>query len=78
LRSKRVLNLVSSFVATTVADPLHFDADPDADPACQFDADLDPARHFDADPDPIFHIDADPDPVPSFQIKPQNLEKVLK
>ncbi len=54
---------------------LHFDADPDADPACQFDADLDPACHFDADLDPIFHIDADPDPDPNFQIKAQNLEK---
>jgi hypothetical protein len=53
---------------TSVADPHHFDADP--------------ARHFDADPDPTFHFDADPDadpdPDPSFQIKAQNLEKVLK
>jgi hypothetical protein len=32
----------------------------------------------DADPDPTFHLDADPDPDPSFQIKAQNLEKVLK
>jgi hypothetical protein len=30
----------------------------------------DPACHFDADPDP--------DPAPSFHIKAQNLEKVLK
>ncbi len=38
------------------------------------DADVDP----DANPDlyPTFHFDADPDP--SFQIKVQNLEKVLK
>jgi hypothetical protein len=28
------------------------------------------------DPDPTLHLDADPDP--SFQIKAQNLEKVLK
>jgi hypothetical protein len=35
-------------------------------PACQFDAGPDPACHFYADPDP------------SFQIKAQNLEKVLK
>jgi hypothetical protein len=28
------------------------------------------------DPDPTFHFDPDPDP--SFQIKAQNLEKVLK
>jgi hypothetical protein len=41
-------------------------ADPDPDPAC----------HFDADPDPISHFDADPDP--GFQVKAQNLEKVLK
>ncbi len=34
----------------SVADPHHFDADPD------------PAFHFDADPDPTFHSDADPDP----------------
>jgi hypothetical protein len=43
-------------------------ADPDPDPAC----------HFDADPDPTFQFDADPNPDPSFQIKAQNLEKVLK
>ncbi len=48
---------------SSVADPHHFDADPD--PACHLDADPDPARHFDLDP--------------SFQIKAQNLvEKVLK
>jgi hypothetical protein len=52
--------------STSVADSHHFDANPDPDPAC----------HFDADPDPTFHFDADPDP--SFQIKVQNLEKVLK
>jgi hypothetical protein len=34
-------------------------------------------HHFDvdSDPDPTFHFDADPDP--NFQIKDQNLEKVL-
>ncbi len=31
-----------------------------------------------ADPDPTLHSDADPDPDPSFQIKAQTLEKVLK
>jgi hypothetical protein len=31
---------------------------------------------LDADPDPVCHFDADPDR--SFQIKAQNLEKVLK
>jgi hypothetical protein len=51
-----------------------------ADPTCHFDPDPDPAGHFDADPDPTFHCDADldPDPDPSFQIKGQNIEKVLK
>jgi hypothetical protein len=38
-------------------------------------------RHFDASPNPDLasHFDADPDPDqdPSFQIKAQNLEKVL-
>jgi hypothetical protein len=52
---------------TRVADPHHIDADPD--PACRFDAD--------PDPDPACHFDANPDPDPCFQIKAQNLEKVL-
>jgi hypothetical protein len=51
-----------------------------ADPACHFDVDPVPACHFDAvanlDPDPTFNFDPDPDP--SYQIKAQNLEKVLK
>jgi hypothetical protein len=53
---------------SSVADPHHIYADPD--PAC----------HFDANPDPTFHNDADPDPNadPNFQIKAQNLKKVLK
>ncbi len=50
----------------SVADPHHFDADTDPDPACYFDADPDPTSRFVPDPDP------------SFQIKAQNLEKVLK
>ncbi len=33
-----------------VADPYHFDADPD--PACHFDADPDPTNHFFPDSDP--------------------------
>ncbi len=37
-------------------------------------ADPDSVCHFDADPDPTFHFDSDP----TFQIKAQNLEKVLK
>ncbi len=68
---------------TSVVDPHHFDADPDAnrdhafhydaDPDPTFpsdadaDADLDPTFHFDADPGPAFHFDADPDPNPAFQ-----------
>jgi hypothetical protein len=43
-------------------DPHHIDADPDS------------AYHPDADPHPV----ADPDPDPSFKIKAQTLEKVLK
>jgi hypothetical protein len=50
----------------SVADPHHFDVDPDPGPAC----------HFDADPDLAFHFDPDPDP--SFQIKAQNLKKGIK
>jgi hypothetical protein len=34
--------------------------------------------HFVADPDPTFHFDANPDPYPGFQVKAQNIEKVLK
>jgi hypothetical protein len=57
-------------VRVRLADPHHVDAEQDPGP--------DPACHFDADPDtdPTLHFDADPDP--SFQIKAQNLEKVLK
>jgi hypothetical protein len=42
----------------SVADPRHFDADPD------------PVRHLDADPDPVFHFDADPDPAIHFHADP--------
>jgi hypothetical protein len=56
-------------VLASVADP---------DPGCHFDVDPDPAFHFDADPDLTFHFDADMDSDPSFQIKAQNLEKVLQ
>ncbi len=42
----------TGFLSNGVADPHHFDADPDADPdlACHFNAnaDPDPACHFDA------------------------------
>jgi hypothetical protein len=68
--------LFSSILLFIVANPHHIDADPD--PACHFDADPGPAFHVDADPDPIFHFDADPDSDPSFQVKGQNLAKMLK
>ncbi len=42
------------------------------------DLDPDPTHPFDADADPDFLFDADPDPVPSFQIKSQTLDKLLK
>jgi hypothetical protein len=37
-----------------VADPHHFNADPD--PAFNYNADPDPAFHFSADPDPAFTL----------------------
>ncbi len=43
--------LFSSF-GGRVADPHHFNADPD------------PAFHFNGDPYPAFHFSADPDPAP--------------
>jgi hypothetical protein len=59
------LNLHKQQLAyNSVADPQHFDADPN--PACLFDA----------NPDTTFSFDADPDP--SLQIKAQDLENVLK
>ncbi len=64
------------FGETSVADPHHLDAD--SDPACHFDADADPTFHFHADPDPTFYFNADADQDPSFQIKAQNFEKMLK
>ncbi len=62
---------------SNVAEPHHFDGDPDADPGCHFDADpdLELACHFDADPDLTFQFDADPNPDPSFQIQAQILKK---
>jgi hypothetical protein len=56
------------YLRSSVADPHHLEADLDPDPAC----------HFDADPDldPTFPFDVIPEP--SFQIKAQNLEKVLQ
>jgi hypothetical protein len=62
---------------TSVPDPHHFDADPDADPACHFYVDpyANPNFQVDADPDPTFYFDSDLDPI--FQIKDQNLGKAL-
>jgi type IV secretion system protein VirB6 len=60
------------------ADPLHFEADPDSNYIPDADAHPDPTFQPDPDPDPTSHPDADPDPDPSFQIKAQTLEKVLK
>jgi hypothetical protein len=47
-------------VMPSVADPHHFDADTDPDPACHFDADPDPTSHFDPDPDPNFQKGSKP------------------
>jgi hypothetical protein len=60
------------YVADPDADPdstYHPDADPDADldPYFLFDADPDPTFHPDTDQDPTFHPDADPDPDPSLK-----------
>jgi hypothetical protein len=55
------------------ADPAsNFDANPDPDPACNFGRDPDPDG--DPDPDPFLPFTL----VVIFQIKVQNLEKVLK
>jgi hypothetical protein len=56
---------------TSVLDPHHIDADPGS------------TYHLDADSISSYHPDADPDPDPdltdpSFQIKAQTLEKMLK
>ncbi len=54
---------------SSVADPYHFDADADTDPAFHFDVDPDPdpTCHLDADPDPTFRFDEDPDPQHSIE-----------
>jgi hypothetical protein len=52
---------------SSIADPHHFDAVPDPDSAC----------HFDADPDPTFHFDENPDPELSFQIKAETTGNLL-
>ncbi len=42
--------LLIGVVGSSIADPDHFDTDPD------------PAFHFDTNPDPAFQFDTDPDP----------------
>ncbi len=56
LKMRRLLS--DNSIKNSVADPHHFDANPDADP--------DPAFHFCADPDPIFHFEADAEPTTHF------------
>jgi hypothetical protein len=60
--------------ASSVANPHHFNENPDPDPACHFDPDLDPC-HF--DPDPTFHFDADPDPVLASKQRLKTLKNAL-
>jgi hypothetical protein len=67
-KKKITVDVLNKCLLSSVADLHHFDVDGDPDSAC----------HFDADADPFFHFDADPDTDSSFQIKAQNLEKVLK
>ncbi len=55
-------------LSNRVADPHHFNADPD--PAFHFNADPDLAFHFNADPDPAFHFNEDPDPLFHFNLEP--------
>ncbi len=47
---------------SSVADPHHFDADPDNTFHSDADADQDPTFQFDADPDPTTHFFPDLDP----------------
>jgi hypothetical protein len=81
---KAVNNYIQNYDLKTVrnsfADPHRFYTDADPDPVCHLDSDPDPDCHFNADPDPTFHFHAGPNPDPdlSFQLKDQNLQKVLK
>ncbi len=64
-------------------DPDFFVSDPDADPDPDFylfriRMRIRILNLFYADPDLTFHPDVDPAPGPSFQIRAQTLEKVLK
>jgi hypothetical protein len=60
--------LEKDFDIPRVADPHHFNADPD--PAFHFNADPDPAFHFNVYPDPAFLLDADLDPALHFNADP--------
>ncbi len=57
-----VIYLFLSYVPGKVADPHHFNADPDT--SCYFNASPDLAVHFNADPDSAFHFTADSDIAP--------------
>jgi hypothetical protein len=59
-------------------DPQHLVADPDPNSTYHLDKDPDLGLLFDAYPDPTFHPDADPGTYPSYQIKAQTLENLLK
>jgi hypothetical protein len=66
--------------AGSVVDLDPFEADPDADLDSTYHPDANPDADILFEADPTSHPDADPnsDPEPSFQIKAQTLEKVLK
>jgi hypothetical protein len=49
-------------ISTSVADPHHFNTDPDLTFHSDSSADPDPAFYSNADPDPAFHSNADTDP----------------
>jgi hypothetical protein len=59
-------------------DPHHFDVDPDADSGFYLMCIRMRIQIFLFDVYPTFHPDANPDPDPSFQLKAQTLEEVLK
>jgi hypothetical protein len=68
-----------TYVPTSVVDPHHVDANPDADPDLTYHTDADPDSDFlsDVDPDPNFQPDADsdPDPDPRFGKSLKHLKK---
>ncbi len=60
-------------VLCSVADPHHFDADPDYHFYAGPDSDL--TFYSDADSDPTFQFDADPDPTTHSRFEPSNAPK---